>query len=294
MAGWTDYIPDWSSKDKIRLCSVYDALSALTAAVNERGSVLSSYTALSAVNRLYPVKYHVDLIDAKIKSIVPQFVNHTINGGDFSGLEAIPMWTWNSVLNEETEVNIDRLYPILDWVYQRYGMINNLRWTNAGSGDISQNFTLLRSLKEASDTITACNLAATTLEEEEWMPSLCFSHWHVGEALGGLYACEAIIARPVFSFSTNNPVLLSAKTDIYLHTVPTHSYTLFDGCGVFNEGWNRIQLNIEQTLPNQCVIAYGLPLTMPNMENPWYGFRADLSIGILKFTGSNGFQFKDW
>jgi len=108
MAGWTDYIPDWSSKDKLRLCSVYDALSALTAAVNERGSVLSSYTALPDVNRLYPVKYYVDLIDAKIKSIVSKkstfvdspnwFVNHTLEN-NFISLQYIPSWT-NGAIRE--------------------------------------------------------------------------------------------------------------------------------------------------------------------------------------------------
>ena len=40
MAGWTDYIPDWSSKDKLRLCSVYDVTCALYSALNERFSVL--------------------------------------------------------------------------------------------------------------------------------------------------------------------------------------------------------------------------------------------------------------
>lgn len=301
MAGWTDYCPDWSSKDKLRLCSVYDALSALTTAVNERGSVLSDYIPLPEVKRLYPLKYYVDLIDAKVKEIVPLFVNHTVNGGDFTGLEAIPMWTWNTILNGEAEASIDRLYPVLDWVYQRYEIINKLRWIKRAI--VGAYLSHLRYDGYGNGaTIEAAILDAYANLTQNTSTSSETGHSHItsqdyGGILGDVSLREAYYRFNITSYSD-----FSFNASIWALVIGPALGGLdggyFDGFGIYEQGVNKIystnttgtyDIKVgditarQEQYPSEVDYIKGRGFTVTN----------DFSI-VYKFDSTNGFQFKDW
>lgn len=102
MSGWTDYCHDWSSKDKLRLCSVYDALYALVLAANERMYVAGlANIPLPQKHQAYPSIHNAieyfRYIDLRIQSLVPYFVNHTVNDGNLNGYTSIPKWTNGSI-----------------------------------------------------------------------------------------------------------------------------------------------------------------------------------------------------
>lgn len=297
MAGWTDYLPDWSSKDKLRLCSVYDALSALVAAVNERGSVLSSYTPLPTVNMLYPVKYYVDLIDSTIKSIVPQFVNHTINGGDFTGLDAIPMWTWSDILNSETEASVDRLYPLLDWGYQRYQIINKLRWTNTVLTAVNSSvaslktFSTTENINTWANFITICNNKIFTDTSTFFYGSLVvrydiefLRYWSIQGQLG-----QALLKYP------NKSIYASVSIYLYAHPYRGYNFQPIQGATLANK-MNYIRTIQDNETSDFYPVDFNVFMAenmIPVASGERYTFYGE-PYGVLKFTGSNGFQFKDW
>ncbi len=149
MAGWTDYIPDWSSKDKLRLCSVYDALSALTAAVNERLSVLIPY--IETVG-YFPIEspallkgtygYFNDHLNryseegnknflSLLKIASSMYVDTISNEGIyFNPASGSPTqyFSWNTLLCGETEISPAYLVDSADLIFQYYKIINHLKY----------------------------------------------------------------------------------------------------------------------------------------------------------------------
>ena len=67
-----------------------------------------------------------------IDYVIPRYVNHTIQDGDFSGLTEFPMWTEADILeaiSDEERLPIPN-EPMMSakWCYQQYKIINVLRW----------------------------------------------------------------------------------------------------------------------------------------------------------------------
>ena len=320
MAGWTDYIPDWSSKDALRLCSEYDALSALTAAVNERGSVLPSYTPLTAVNRLYPSQYYIDLIDTKIKSIVPLFVNHTINSGDFTGLNAIPMWTWNDILLGETEASISRLHPVLDWVFQRYAIVNKLKWLRSESVYKNSAYTARQSYDDNywhDPYASTYSGVITAFTSGEWRDvSRDSSVVASVEYRLDVEASPHYDQYQLYAAQTKIVLLTAADGGGYItqnfacdwYIIPTQEKEFFQPFATITSELLNKHVRVKSNTKQEASIPFYLfdfsefflgsnaviPPPSEDYDKHSVSFFAKLKCSVLKFDIANGFQFKDW
>lgn len=305
MSGWTDYCPDWSSKDKLRLCSVYDALSALTVAVNERGSVLGSgFEWPNVINKFYPVKYYMNIIETRIKTIVPLYVNHTINSGDFTALGTTPMWTWNDILAGDTEIITGNLYSLLDWIYQRYQIINKLKWVIPHVvylGETQRDYTPV--LVSGATPQAAClNAKAAAVANGETSINNWLRVYGYYVAPYNLDAAYAATGKCQYNIAPNQTTPLKATADIYLYADKSIlgsnvSYEIFNGCGLFNEGWNKRSIDTEGTTPLSIQIGdLSFPTSEPSIDDVSFGFWIDYNKNraVIKFDGANGFTFKDW
>ncbi len=107
-------------------------------ALNERRFVLglSEFPAidpLTSFDDYSPRQFQVDF-ENYLNVTLQGYVNHTINDGDFTGLEAIPMWTVDDIYEYLNETRIDPLSVVLvpifysAWAQQKYRVINLLRW----------------------------------------------------------------------------------------------------------------------------------------------------------------------
>ena len=135
---WSDYGVS-NSLDGFKLNSKYKEGSlqcgwreALIEAINERcdvTGVAKPYTELPKLHNSYDV---TETIENKINRLIPSFVNHTDNGGNWDGQTSIPNWTKNDMLTQlgEAEINSSRLMSnISEWALQQYRLLNLMRWT---------------------------------------------------------------------------------------------------------------------------------------------------------------------
>jgi hypothetical protein len=107
---FTDLDMDWSDESTDISCQKSKYLDALRLAILERQSVCG----ITSLNTLYTLDYTPDYIPYPqksldsylliymhnaIRTLIPYFVNHTVNEGDFTGLKEIPMWTERDILD---------------------------------------------------------------------------------------------------------------------------------------------------------------------------------------------------
>lgn len=136
MSGWTDYLPDWSSPDALRLYNIEAAVDALTAAVNERSRVFEEFPALS-FDRLTSLYTVIAMLQSRIRSLIPKFVNHTIQEGGFATTQLsywgdlLPYWTEKD-MTESLELDfltgVSGDHEFRDRLYEQYRLVNMLRW----------------------------------------------------------------------------------------------------------------------------------------------------------------------
>lgn len=225
MAGWTDYIPDWSSKDKLRLCSTYDVTRALYSALNERLSVLVANVETVGYYPI-PLPQKLRSVNSCFSDVVPRpsffsqdfhrlfkaigirYVDTISNGGDYFYPESDPPvynFSWNTLLSGENEITPIATVEAVELMWQYLEILNRLKYVQYDN----VNFDI---------------------------------HW------GGLIL--------------NNPTI-KATAEIYMR----------DG-----EVWE-----LDSSIDDEHTFLE-LKDILPS-DNYRY---------VLKFTGTNGFQFKDW
>lgn len=320
MSGWTDYCPDWSSKDKLRLCSVHDATTALCLALRERmnPTVRVGYNVGNPI-KLTPVRNfflntpiyggtQTESFDYLLRSTAEQYANHTINDGDFTAYmnsnNRIPRWTWDTLLGGEADAVTARNFEIIDYVYQRYKMINRLRWVYTTQRP-SYSVPTLSGWAEATTIPAACDAAAAAAVSGSNTTQAGYSLFSCGETSNG-YSCTASKRSnimSIFNYSDAQYNDMTASVDIYLKTTaPSNNPDLFDGADLFvlNQ-WNRLQFN-EMALPATIDLDLPWPSTYPPGGGIWTkgfyivgdGLRGPTVYGVLKLDGFNGFQFRNW
>ena len=132
MSGWTDYsFPD------LYLAPPLFAVQGLVNALNERREAVS----LPKITAPFPlasltsgsVKQWISSFLGSCYETIPRYVNHTVNGGIFSALDAIPFWTAPAIFTYLDEPALDpgkyHLVPKFwaAWARQQYRVINLLR-----------------------------------------------------------------------------------------------------------------------------------------------------------------------
>lgn len=322
MAGWTDYCPDWSSKDALRLCSVYDGFMALWSALRERGKVTSfPFSNMKTPQKLTSIHYFLDnailgssdyfrIFDNQLKYTAGEYVNHTCNNGDFLDYinlnNTLPRWTWSELLDGENDAVNAPCFSVIDYLYQRYKVINKLKWLYTAS-TVNYSAPTLQGSGEGATIADACNAAIAAAIQTSMHTTTGGATIVCGENSSG-YTCTAYKQKSRISIRNFSPVQydgLKATASIYIkpyHVWDPADLSDFDGGGVFYlNQWSLFQFDNESELP--LIVDFdwtwpNYPLGGSNMRKGYGvqlgGSYGGVVYGILKFTGANGFQFKDW
>lgn len=298
MAGWTDYLPDWSSADALRLCDHYAAIDALTTAVNER-SVAVGLTPLT-LSRLYSVREKVDALQTRIRALIALYVNHTVNAGDFTGLDTIPLWT-NETIAAALEIDAlndaTRLHVLRDWVHEQYRILNLLRWAkNKSTGGTQYSINVVVN-GTYSDLVAAYNATEPVLGGDG--PLIQYQTYHILTVEYEIYQTEN------HHYAQNINLLIpeiASLCDIYY--IPTYYpvsdtskefYPLFAGNEKDKLSKYMSYAENEFTSPftpfDKTSISPEGQLPPVDKRRSWY---VDDIYGVFKFDGANGFQFRDW
>lgn len=313
MSGWTDYCPDWSSKDKLRLCSLHDAVTALCLALRERmspttriGFDVGTPKKLESIRNFFnntPIYggTQTEWFDNLLRWTAEQYANHTVNSGDFSAYMNqngnLPRWTWNGLLAGETDTANTRCFDMLDYIYQRYKMINKLRWVYAPS-HTWYSAPIIKGEAVASTIPTACDAAIAAAVQTSTGAGGGSALVGISETSGGYRAGaeKYNIIISIFNYSGAQYNDMEASVDVYAKaTAPWNNADYFDGGGIFTlNSWSRLQFS-EMELPPVLDLNLPWPVNYPPVGGWLKGYNiSDGIYGVLKFTGANGFQFKDW
>jgi len=324
MAGWTDYIADWSSADKLRLCSVYDALRTLTAAVNERSRAVDC-TDIAMPSPLQSPLTVTAALHARIRAVMLLYVNHRYgNSGDFSGLDEIPMWTPEMMSAALDEALLDApktINELREWVFQQYRIINLLRWTKQRLSDDSMYIKELKKFYQGhydSVSVTDWNMAVTKWSAQTWQSPSEESYIgyngavNLSEAIyitDSAYLAAIFVMRFVITFNVGDYPM-----DLYIYPGRTEASSFLPvGSAKFESKYNKIAaaqsaLNFVMEWPGYEEIEAAITsapstiLSEPsqqdaydnkiyNLVNSGYGRTV-----VLKRDTPNGFKFRgeDW
>ena len=133
MSGWTDYLPDWSSPDALRLGSEQTALEALTAAVRERASVVDPYglPGLPELSPLISARDFAVALQSYLRVLLRRFVNSTdVDGAPVPTANRLPLWTeadMAAALELDGLTDVTGIVPFRDWLHEQYRIVNRLR-----------------------------------------------------------------------------------------------------------------------------------------------------------------------
>jgi hypothetical protein len=157
---------DWTSADTLRHAPLLPVIEALRQAVIERyraaqwtvSSILKDPITPHTVN-LYLV---CSVIDFAIADLIPRFVNHTDNGGNWHGvspLEIAPPWTESAICDAIGCASLDHVSqntpPSPDWAIQCHSVLNLLRWTRRFDATITERRIRFGPAPENKDTVVA-------------------------------------------------------------------------------------------------------------------------------------------
>lgn len=304
---------DWTSADTLRLMPIELVLRPIVEAVKERYTVagLTLPSALSAWNPMLPVKTITDAIQSAATALMPKFVNHTDNGGDWSGQTEIPYWTEADVLIEIDSLErleLGHLSPLsAEWCFQQYQILNLLRWIlekpaltyNHAYKSVSEGAGVGGS---SSDAVAAAQAA---FEAKSWT-----------EAGEGTWVCQesGLIANPYWtaSFASGRGKLRaqnlgysnSINCDIDMYIFPV----TFMDVGVYNssDGFIENEFNLFQSFSNVSAQYTYSNYLFDYMQDPapegvqYYECYVHSSAhtnytgyhNVLKYDIANGFKFQ--
>jgi len=253
-------------------------------------------------------------IDEVIDELITKYLNHTYNGGDFSGDllatgktvdEMYPAWTISTIMEEigdDEYLLADKYwFNLNDWAKQKYKIINLLRWTTTysnlnDSGDI---YIRGGSGTDPSWTI-AYNLCIANFNASTWQLDGYDPYEHVmARALGYSQTASKTVQKKKWSETT--PYLTSYIPEIYLREIRSnqtdtpYSLTTFNDDIVFLETLTETSTNTYETNyynPQYSDINPIDPATIPCAQT--HVNRYAYARVVHKFTGANGFKFKDW
>ena len=132
---WLDSI---KTVDGMILHTPFDIIKNLIEAVNERclASGVSEIDDFSKDDLLLHTKNIYSEIQSTITGLIPLHVNHTYNGGDWTGQTTIPNWTESDIIDtigDDDRFSIpDKLELEREWIHQQYNIVNLLRYIKRG------------------------------------------------------------------------------------------------------------------------------------------------------------------
>ena len=280
----------------------------LIKAVNERCSVIS----IAPLDDVRLEKFNIDtfrIIQNKITGLIPHFVNHLDNGGNWSNTEKgeiAPKWNEADILAaigdaERIPVPVQLLELSAEWLYQQYKIVNLLIWTDYNSTNVIDGSGVLGSA--ACPTYPTGPIAE---DIENAIERVYSRHWTTGAWTARMgYPFTAYAANGKCKYISSALFNFNSSCDLYAFVGiggdtanPTH-YTYDDGGrGYLPYKWNLLE---SQNIPknNRLTSAeYGAPSTEFPKYPPDIGY-TDTGKGwhfsgtslITKFNVPGGFEY---
>jgi len=332
---FTDLDMDWSDESTDISAQKSKYLDALRLAILERQSVLNitSLDILYTPNYIpYPYKtLDYDLLiymHNAIRTLIPHFVNHTVNNGDFTGLDSIPMWNERDLLDylqiEEYQYPQPFDMDNNEWLKQQYKIINLLRYTAYVCNTFSKDtmgvyqypYSSIYSMSFRGHRKTKGELGSW----DECLNVLKSSNWNgkydlEGESyIGYLFDVDLYRIEMVQYQYIINP-RISCLLDFYSYR-SSNPYGgngfLFQECSISdtpyvvkksfteNNYFNFYLWNEDDFLLINWKKPMGINADYHNAPKPVYrdptSFIDFFDLILLKYTGPNGFKFRgtDW
>jgi hypothetical protein len=258
-------------------------------------------------------KSFLDTCKDKVKAIAPEFVNHTINGGDFTGEIEILNWTFDDILKETGD---NQYYQpqsnVLNnnrFLKQQYDILNLLRWEKySGTINDAQKRESTESSTIKHPTANEAWSSAYETFDSSWIDisfSGIFSAGEMYRSNESSYHAYLSIWRSNFKRIFNFTHGYQASVDIYgFASKPSDSSDVFYYFDT-NSGWTENTYNFIETINEttlDTILSSGI-ITPPSPSQPPTPTEDDTITSnqarlsnpmfIAKFDGPNGFQFLD-
>ena len=255
---------------------------------------------------------------SNISDLIPQYLNHTDNGGDWTGKLTFKQWTESDII---TAIGDEERYPVptaghlLDkWIIQQYKIINLLRWTLLNHPPFRR-FYIGRYDKfyvsdiSWSDCETKFNAKAwdfTPISPSPANPAIVYKSNYNVSLLEWRKEAVKIESSIYWVDPTDKPEF---SVDIYILSSNSFGagstpieFTPVDGSTVW-ENLGKIA-SFPEAIEHLNIIRF-LDSDMSSLPNPELSINKvlnnlDTDAGaraahvVAKFDGPNGFTYKDW
>lgn len=305
--GWDANIPSTKFVGKLPLQSFNNLMGAIRERCNAAGvSIPASLNSDLTKFELLPSSWFSDF-QSTMTTLIPLYVNHTDNSGNWDGQTAIPAWTESDILalcDTTTRIPIpnDHL-KAADWNWQNYQMLNLMRWRSATfSWTYGDYLYAWKNEGYPGWGELAWPNAVADFQSKSWVSLSTFLYSIYESQNSGGYGgafTYIMIARQKRHFNISNSFIFNAGTDVYL------KFKVGQQEDYENVDYPTAQLN-KQYLFDSISLSTGgsQSFTIGDNNNcgDWPGWGAqngnsfDLSsiTGVFKFTGAGGFSYKDW
>ena len=283
-----------------KLAAPLSGILPLINAVNER-SVIPVFTPIAQFNKLDELD-GLNIIQNRITNLIPKFVNHLDNGGNWQGKAAIPNWTETSIM---AAIGEERLAPpqILhelstEWLLQQKKIINLLLWYKTTTFAIVDSSGYFGSTWPNSYTSVteAVNVAIANKADNGGFIGNYSSASPAPVPNGTKYGSWIETGQGKYEFSAIPGDTLNSAVDVYFLA---GAYGDFDGAGIVIEGMNLIS-----SLPVGVYSSYTTPLIgnrnpipvypatpFPATGNTALGWSERGGNFISKFNVPGGFEY---
>lgn len=316
--------------ERAKLCSHQLLIRPIIEALKERGSIFD-YTLPEILtndyNPLNPPSVYTEAIEGVMDEFLANFVNHEDNSGLWDNQEEIPVWDEISMLAAigDEERLPPRMPGFADWAMQQYKMINKFRWVKKILAvDDVLNYNTYGSAQHdpsPSGAISAAEATALSYGLRNYASKsefVNFQHCAILSTSYDGYVGYVWTSSGIFKTTmTEAESYLSYTEDIYIKakafrpdSETTSTTFVPNNWNIYQDAFGRVYTSavekndIEYASPRLGDYTfYGQPPTPGESENTIRGWdpagnatapAADAFMGVFKFDGENGFQFKDW
>lgn len=287
---WDANITATQFKGKLPMQSANNLMGALRERCRGAGVAIPAiFAADYAKFELLP-KTWFSTFQSTITTLIPKYVNHTDNSGDWNGQTTIPAWTEATILTaigDASRLPAPSSQICAKWCFQQYKILNMPRWVKV-------------SLGFSGADIDNCRVYAYgTAADFNAIP------WSRKSAVNGL-AQHTVVWNNGTSLTIDRVRSHKVYTNSFPYDITMDTYPLFktydnhyqnnDYPAALNT-YYKIDSQVIGSLSNSTDIYLGdfgdYNLT-PDAINTSFGWHCNQQLGILKFTGPNGFGFRDW
>jgi len=301
---WTDNSLTWAAANPL-----WDSMSlnlAMIESVKECDSIAGrTVPALlsAAYNPIQPNRDYVNAIHSEVSTLIPLFVNHLDNSGNWNGQATIPAWTEATILTaigDASRIVPANLNTLSAWYFQTYRILNMLRWVEY-ENKLSNKYFLSGIRKRSGGATTDWNTEIAQWESDAGSSIDASSDMGINRMQFSSGKYYIITEQKTFRFNTD---ALKNNLDIYIK--PAISSGLGNNyLQPIGNVTSTAYLNLYKSLsePSDVTIypagelewaSFGPPENNTSYNQIFSAITSDKIIFVLKFDGANGRKFKDW